>query len=564
MGVWMRDSGSRILDLTLRAQDVGLGMAGGLNSQVCFRIQSFTCHHPHSPGFNLAIVPEKTQMSCSCSWTMIIWRLFQHYNDIWTSGEFPTNWKEAIVVSIYKGNGTDTDTANYRPISLLNTIYKLFASMLQARLAREQDNYLRDTQFGFRAKKGTKHPLLILRRAMEWSETTGQTMHHIFLDWKRAFDSIDHNAMLIALGIFGISPRALSTIKGIYHNPTFEKASTMGEKVEGTVGSGIRQGCPLSPYLSIMVLTVIFEDVDDALLAQGQPVNTWSVARPTYDLEYADDTLLLALTATQLQRILTELESQAKNYGMHLNLTKTEILVDSRRARPAISFEDGSAVSTTTQVEYLRSMISWIKPFEAAFKHKPALAESGYKKLRLVWNSNLPRKTKMRIFQGTFLPVLIYGLHTLTLTDKQINRIDAYYLKFLRRIVNIEASFYSRISNHVVWGTARYPKKPSYFLLNAQYNIVSEVFHTDSSLPLHHVVFNSAYRDRIVDRGRRRGRKKPYFIETTSQRYFPRIWSESPGRGVFGPHAVHSAISRHLKRTSGHAPKRARRQRTRH
>ena len=77
--------------------------------------------------------------------------------------------------------------------------------------------------------------------------------------------------------------------------------------------------------------------------------------------------------------------------------------------------------------------------------------------------------------------VLIYGLDTLTLTEKQINRIDAYYNQFLRRIVNIKASFCSRVSNHVVWETAGYPTKPSYFLLNAQYNIVSAVFHTDSS-----------------------------------------------------------------------------------
>ena len=182
----------------------------------------------------------------------------------------------------------------------------------------------------------------------------------------------------------------------------------------------------------------------------------------------------------------------------------------------------------------------------------------------MVCNSNLPRQTKLRIFQSTFIPIRIYGLDTLTLTDKHINRIDACYSKFLRRIVNIKASYYSRISNHVVWRTAGYPKKSSYFLLNSPYSILSEVFYTDSSLPLHHVVFNSAYRDRIIVNGRRRGRKKPYFIDTTTKGYFPRIWSENPGRDIFGPHAVYSAINRHLKRTSGHAPKRARRQRARH
>ena len=52
-----------------------------------------------------------------------------------------------------------------------------------------------------------------------------------------------------------------------------------------------------------------------------------------------------------------------------------------------------------------------------------ALAESGYKKLRLVWNSNLPRNTKLRIFHSTFIPIRIYGLDTLTLTDSnQQNR----------------------------------------------------------------------------------------------------------------------------------------------
>ena len=188
------------------------------------------------------------------------------------------------------------------------------------------------------------------------------------------------------------------------------------------------------------------------------------------------------------------------------------------------------------------------------YKHRAALAETGYKKLRLVWSSSLP-------IQSTFIPILSYGSDTLAFTDKQINRIDAYYLKFRRRLVDIRASFYSRISNHVVWRTAGYPNEPSYFRLSAQYNIVSEEFHTDSSLPLRHVVLNSAYRDRQKVKGRRRGRKKLYFIETTTQRYFPRIWSENPARGIFGPHAVYSAINKHLRRTSGHAPKRARRQR---
>ena len=72
----------------------------------------------------------------------------------------------------------------------------------------------------------------------------------------------------------------------------------------GQVHAGIRQGCPLSPYLFVIVLTVIFADIDHDLDSKGMPRNTWSSIHPVYDLEYADDTLLLARTIPQMQSFL--------------------------------------------------------------------------------------------------------------------------------------------------------------------------------------------------------------------------------------------------------------------
>ena len=246
--------------------------------------------------------------------------LLSYYNDVWVSGRAPAAWKEALVISIFKGKGSDTDPGNYRPISLLNAIYKIFAAMLQARLASLHEQDLRTTQYGFRGNRGTKHPLFILRRAMEWSDATSTPLHLLFLDWKQAFDSIDHNAMLIALQRFGLSKRALNIITSLYTNATFFAKNLVGSDTTGVVGSGIRQGCPLSPYLFIMVLTVLLDDVDWKLLSGGIATNTWSVLRPVYDLEYADDTLLLSLTTTQLQAILTALETKARLYGMFFKL----------------------------------------------------------------------------------------------------------------------------------------------------------------------------------------------------------------------------------------------------
>ena len=84
-----------------------------------------------------------------------------------------------------------------------------------------------------------------------------------------------------------------------------------GDTASGRVGSGIRQGCPLSPYLFVMVLTVVFKDLDWTLLSKGVATNTWSVGKPVHDLDVADDTLLLGRTTTQLQSYISELEQEA-------------------------------------------------------------------------------------------------------------------------------------------------------------------------------------------------------------------------------------------------------------
>ena len=151
---------------------------------------------------------------------------------------------------------------------------------------------------------------------------TEKPLQLLFLDWRQAFDSLDHTT----LKRFGIAAKFFKVIEALYKSLVFRIESWQGTSCTGTVGAGIRQGCPLGPYLFIIVLSVLMQDLDDKLLAQGVPVNTWSVGHPTYDLEYADDTLLTSLTTPQLQQFLSLLEEEAARYGMSLNETTTEYL----------------------------------------------------------------------------------------------------------------------------------------------------------------------------------------------------------------------------------------------
>ena len=143
--------------------------------------------------------------------------LLQITQHTWEEGAIPDEWKHALLVSIYKGKGDNSDPANYRPIALLNTMYKLFASIvITAQTCQPDGPQLTPNAVGFRAKRGTKHPLFILRRTMEYANMTGKPLHLLFLDWKQAFGSVDHTALKIALQRLGVAENIQDIVDSIY------------------------------------------------------------------------------------------------------------------------------------------------------------------------------------------------------------------------------------------------------------------------------------------------------------------------------------------------------------
>ena len=297
--------------------------------------------------------------------------------------------------------------------------------------------------------------------------------------------------------------------------------------------------------------------LDEAMLQKGQPTNVWS-GHPTYDLEYADDTLLMGLTIPQLQTMLTGLETDALKYGMTLNETKTE-LISSVEHPQTLRFQSGSRVEVVSSVKYLGSLISWHKPFETAFHHRLGVAESAYKKMRLVWNCNMPRTRKIKLFMSTFVHCLTYGLDALTLTDKQLKKIDGQFYRFLRRAIGIKASYYSRVSHLDVWGQAGRPNRPSETLKVRQYKMLHDVFESQEHEPLYNVVFCSGNKDRILAQGKRRGMQFPYWIEVMHKRFHPSLSDHTAG--LYGPHFKYTLMKCTLRNPLELAPKRARRNR---
>ena len=169
------------------------------------------------------------------------------------------------MVEIYKGKGSTADPHNYHPISLLSTAYKLMARILQQRLEKAIDHRLRDTQFGFRAGRSTSQPVHVLRRLLEKAERTDDSLYVLLLDWRQAFDKVNIEALEVAMQRMGVPQSMVSFISHIYSSQLFEVKAAGHTSDILEAASGIRQGCPLSPYLFLIVHSMIFYDVDHQL-----------------------------------------------------------------------------------------------------------------------------------------------------------------------------------------------------------------------------------------------------------------------------------------------------------
>ena len=109
----------------------------------------------------------------------------------------PQKWKVATVVPLFKG-GNHLDVGNYRPISLLPLPGKILENIVHKRLSQylETNNLLCDEQCGFRKGRSTVHSIVNLTDSLLTAINNNETCMAVFIDLKKAFDSIDHHRSL--------------------------------------------------------------------------------------------------------------------------------------------------------------------------------------------------------------------------------------------------------------------------------------------------------------------------------------------------------------------------------
>jgi hypothetical protein len=229
-------------------------------------------------------------------------------NFSFSDGIFPSALKQAKVTPIFK----DQDQklfSNYRPISVLNVLSKVFENVIKNRFTcfLNKHSILHNNQFGF--TKGCSTSMPIIKLIDKITENIDSKLYSvaIFLDFKKAFDSLDHSVLLTKLEHYGIRGIALTLIKNYLTDRTQSVCYNNTISTPQTIITGVPQGSILGPLLFLVFINDIVYSSDIAQF-----------------LLYADDTTSL-YTGSDLAALFTVINSDLLKISYWCNVNKISI-----------------------------------------------------------------------------------------------------------------------------------------------------------------------------------------------------------------------------------------------
>nr|KAG5691627.1 hypothetical protein BaRGS_023798 [Batillaria attramentaria] len=401
--------------------------------------------------------------------------LLQHLHELlclcWEKGHVPQDMRDATIVTLYKNKGDRSDCNNYRGISLLSIVGKVFARVVLARLQSLASRVYPESQCGFRASRSTVDMIFSLRQLQEKCREQQKPLYIAFIDLTKAFDLVSRSGLFSLLQKIGCPPRLLQMVKSFHEDMHSTVYFNGGTSDAFPVSSGVKQGCVLAPTLFgiffSMLLQYAFDDCTEGIYirtrADGKLFNIARLRAKTKvrevlirEMLFADDAALTSHTEAGLQELVSRLSNACKEFGLTISLKKTNILAQDTDSPPDISI-DNTHLEVVDSFTYLGSTISSSLTLDTEISTRIGKAAAVMAKLRKrVWsNSQLTENTKLRVYKACILSTLLYGSESWTTYASQEKRLNIFHLRCLRRLLHIK--WQDRVTNTEVLQRAGIP-----------------------------------------------------------------------------------------------------------
>ena len=231
----------------------------------------------------------------------LIWiDLIKSYNAAFQNGSLSVSQRRGTITLIPKQDENLSELSNWRPISLLNVDYKILTKVLSRRLQTILPQLINSDQTGFVKERYIGQNIRLLRDITEYLDARKMSGLLLFVDFEKAFDSLEWDFLFKALKVFNFGPNFIRWISVLYSD--VQSAVMNGGFLTNyfSISRGVRQGCPLSPYLFILAVEIL-------ALKIRQDANCRGIVLPNDQevkiSQFADDTTIITYSTESLNHI---------------------------------------------------------------------------------------------------------------------------------------------------------------------------------------------------------------------------------------------------------------------
>ena len=362
-------------------------------------------------------------------WQKLKFMILESFKDAINVGELSANQKRGIITLLYKGEERK-DLSNWRPISLLNTDYKIFSKVIALRFQSVLPQIISKHQKGFLKDRNISELIRSIDDITNATYLTNSTGLLASVDFKKAFDSVSKNAILNCLKLFNFGPYLIKLVSILMCNSISCVKNAGWLSTWFPCERGVRQGCSTSPYLFIIVaefMSIKLRSVSNIKDCTLLPNNT-KIPRI---FQYADDTTILVKSESNLECALNIIDKFGKVSGLKLNRNKSVVLPLGGYKR---DFASKSNIKWLTEDEYIKITGVYFGAKVEASKidlNWKTKIEDMIKTISR-WNRrNISLYGKIIIAKTHLLSKINYIIQSLTLPSSVLEEIDKILFKFI-------------------------------------------------------------------------------------------------------------------------------------
>ena len=271
-------------------------------------------------------------------WNKLKTPLLNCFKSAIEQGELTITQKRGIINLFHKGD-SKKDLSNWRPITLLNTDYKIFSKVIALRVQNVLPNIISKSQKGFMKNRNIADLIRNIDDIINFARISGTSGLVASLDFRKAFDSVNKDTILNALNTFNFGNYLTNLVKTLLCNTEscIKNAGMLSEWF--ACDRGVRQGCCASPYLFLIVAEIMSIKIRSTPTILGITFPSHNNETPKLH-QYADDTTLILKSELALEAALNLIDRFGLVSGLKLNRKKSTILPIGGFQRDYISNSD--------------------------------------------------------------------------------------------------------------------------------------------------------------------------------------------------------------------------------